>query len=358
MINISLNLLSMNFLVVDLNGTSCVYTHYLASGIKGDEDEVKILGKKKPEFLDVFDKLNPYLGFNTRFKLFNYVLNWAWLLFNYKKFDVVVVQWMQLLRYTSIEVLLLKYLQSNVKVIYVLHNIYPHNTKNSKILKRYNYLYKTLKNIAVHTDKVKNIIQKLNPNANVLRIEHGLFFEEFRQKSSQINQKKCLIVGYITKYKGVEDALHVLKFLKEKKIHLNLDIVGLCDSEYLKFLNEMINEFNLNDQVSILSEEVSTNFLIQKINQSTMLWLPYKKISQSGVSYTSIGLGKPFVGYDVGNFKDSFGDRGVAKIVEKNNIEAFSEAVTDILENENFYKKNIQNFSSQNLWDSNKIYLT
>jgi glycosyltransferase involved in cell wall biosynthesis len=102
---------------------------------------------------------------------------------------------------------------------------------------------------------------------------------------------------------------------------------------------------------------VHTNFLIDKINESEMLWLPYKKISQSGVACTSTGLGKPFVGYDVGDFKYSFGDKGVAKIVKEDNIEDFSEAVIEVLCNQDFYEKNIQKLSLQNLWDSNKITL-
>lgn len=34
-------------LVVDFNGTSSVYTHYLANGLRDVNNEVEILGKKK-----------------------------------------------------------------------------------------------------------------------------------------------------------------------------------------------------------------------------------------------------------------------------------------------------------------------
>jgi glycosyltransferase involved in cell wall biosynthesis len=344
-------------LIIDFNGTSSVYTHYLSEGLKDKNDELKILGKKKPEFLDVFENLNEYLGYKTRFKLLNYILNWCWLLINYKKFDVVVVQWLQLLKYTNIEIKLLNYLQYRVKLIYIIHNLYPHNTKNDKVVKRYNQLYKTSKNIAVHTNKVKNIISKLSPNANILRVEHGFFFKEFRQIETKINTNKCLMIGYISKYKGIEDALEVVKILKQKGIIVYLDIIGLAAPEYLNVLTKLTNDFNINDQVVILSKEVSTEYLINKINESKMLWLPYKKISQSGVSYTSIGLGKPFIGYNVGNFKYSFGDKGVAKIVKQDSIEDFSEAVIEVLGNEDFYKKNIEKLSSHNLWNFNKRIL-
>ena len=344
-------------LVVDFNGTSSVYTHYLSNGFKGEKNEVKILGKKKPEFLDVFENLNDYLGYKTRYKLLNYILNWYWLFRNYKKFDIVVIQWLQLLKYLNIEVKLLNYLQSKVKLIYILHNIYPHNVNNPKVIKRYNQLYKTAKNIAVHTDKVKNEISELTPYSNILRIEHGFFFKEFKSESPKVKYNKCLMIGYISKYKGIEDALDVIRILKEKGEEFTLDVIGLGDPEYLIILNELISKYKIRDRVNILSREVSTVFLINKIKQSTMLWLPYKNINQSGVSYTSIGLNKPFVGYDVGNFKESFGDKGVANIVKKNNSEAFSNAVVEVAKNMNIYEANISKLSSHNFWDSNRALL-
>lgn len=344
-------------LVVDFNGTSSVYTHYLSKGLKDKEDELKILGKKKPEFLDVFEDLNEYLGFKTKFKLLNYILNWCFLLVNYKKFNVIVIQWLQLLQYTSIEIKLINYLQSRVKLVYIVHNLYPHNTENKKITRRYDKLYKTCKNISVHTSKINKKVLELSPNANISRIEHGFFFNEFRHKVTKKQPKKCLMIGYISKYKGIEDALEVVKILKERGVIIDLEIIGLATPEYLNVLTKLIHDFNINEQVTILSEEVPTGFLISKINESRMLWLPYKNISQSGVAYTSIGLGKPFVGYNVGNFKESFGDLGVAKIVKKDSIEDFSNGVIQVFENEDFYRKNIETLSSQNLWKSNKTML-
>ena len=136
-------------LVVDFNCTSALYTHYFAKGLVGGNDEVKILGKKKPAFLDVFEDLNEYIGFNVGFKLLDYILNWFWLLFNYQKYDIIIVQWLQLLRYTNVEIKLINYLQSRVKLIYIVHNLYPHNIKNNKIIKRYKQLYRTTKNIEI-----------------------------------------------------------------------------------------------------------------------------------------------------------------------------------------------------------------
>ena len=47
-------------LVIDFNGTSALYTHYFSKGLVEGNDEVKIINKKKPSFLDVFEDLNEY----------------------------------------------------------------------------------------------------------------------------------------------------------------------------------------------------------------------------------------------------------------------------------------------------------
>lgn len=344
-------------LVVDFNGTSSVYSHYLAKGLINKADNVKILGKKKPEFLDVFDDLNEYIGYKSGFKFLDYVLNWSWLLVSYKKYDVIIIQWLQLLKYTNLEVKLLNYLQNKTKLIYILHNLYPHNSKDKRVINRYNELYSICNNIAIHTQTLKKTILDLNPRANVLDIHHGFFFKEFRKELLIEDNRKCLMIGYISKYKGVEDALRVVKNLNNKGVHISLEIIGLATQSYLSVLTNLISKLKIKDQVTILSQEVSTQFLINKINKASMLWLPYKNISQSGVTYTSIGLGKPFVGYDVGNFKCFFGDKGVARIVEKDNIEDFSKGVLNVLQNKCLYKENIHKLSSESLWDLNKSIL-
>lgn len=342
-------------LVVDFNGTSSIYTHYLSNGLKDVDIDVYILGKIKHEFLDVFKELNRYIGFKTGIKLLDYILNWFWLLLNYKKFDGIIIQWLQLLRYCSFEIDLVTFLQNRIPIVYIVHNVYPHNTKNHHIKKRYDLLYTKVKNIAVQTTEVFEIIRKINFKSNLINIQHGLFFKEFRINTNKLNTGKCLLVGYISKYKGVEDAIEIAKILKEKQIDFSLEVIGHGDSDYIKILNDRILSYNLLDRVKIHPKEVSTKYLIDKINDASMLWLPYKEISQSGVAYTSIGLGVPMVAYDVGNFREAFGNGLVSELAKKNDWIKFSESVEKVLIENNFYKKNIEEMFYSDLWETNKI---
>lgn len=344
-------------LVVDFNGTSSVYTHYLSNGLKSEKNQVKILGKKKPEFLDVFEDCNEYLGVKTGIKLIDYILNWFWLLINYKNFDGIVIQWLQLVKFFKLEVYIVSYLQSRIPLVYIVHNLYPHNSKKGKVRRRYNALYRTCNNIAVQTKEVKKTIKTINPKANIIRIEHGLFFKDFRKNRPQTVPTKCLMVGYVTKYKGVEDALRVVQKLKNQNIVVTLDIIGLGNPCYIDELNKKIESLQVSDRVKIISKEVSTKRMIDKISEASMLWLPYREISQSGVSYTAMGLGVPIVGYDVGNFKEAFGEKNISEIVSKGNIDEFSSAVIKIIENNIFYKRNIGKLFTNDLWKMNKTII-
>ncbi|MBD0831207.1 glycosyltransferase [Aestuariibaculum sediminum] len=346
-----------NILIVDFNGTSSVYTHYLSNSLKKNNTNVFILGKKKDDFLDVFNQTNKYLGINIGVKLLDYILNWLWLILNFKKFDRIIIQWLQLLKYTRLEVYLINFLQNRIPLVYIVHNVYPHNNNSLKIKKRYNFLYKTCINIAVQTKEIKTKILEINPYAKIFEIQHGLFFRELRDVHFNCNSNKCLLVGYVSKYKGVEDAIKIAKILSERGIGFSLEIIGFGDPSYLNELNKMVKDLNLSDKIKFISKEVNTKFLIDKIKEASMLWLPYKNISQSGVAYTSIGLGIPFVAYNVGNFKDAFGGKVAVEIVEKGNINEFSIAVEKLLVHSLTYKKNIRREFDNDLWDRNEYLI-
>jgi len=344
-------------LVVDLNGTSSIYTHYLANGLENHDREVFILGKFKPDFLDVFNITRKYLGLKTGFKLLDYILNWFWLIVNCKNYDTIVIQWLQLLKYTSLEVYLVNFIQKKTDLVYILHNVYPHNNESETIKKRYNLLYKKINKIAVQTSKIKSQLLKITPNKKVIEIEHGLFFKEFRNEKNLDYGNNCLMIGYISRYKGIEDAIQAIRILKNRNFDIELKIIGYGEPEYVKSLNLLIEKNNLQENISIIAKEVSTKFIIDSVKKSSVLLLPYKNISQSGVAYTAIGLAIPFVAYNVGNFKESFGKEKVAEIVSDGNIEEFSNAIEKVLINNIEYKKTIRSkFVTDNWEKNNKIY--
>lgn len=344
-------------LIVDFNGTSSIYTHYFANGLKSETNQVKILGKRKSEFLEVFNDNSKYLGFNLKFKLLNYFLNWFWLFYHKNKFDVIIIQWLQLIKYSTIEVYLTKKLQSKSKVIYIAHNVYPHRVTSARVIKNYNLLYNSVKNIGFHTSEVKNKILTISASPNFLKISHGLFFRNMNKGEFSKKGNFCLMVGYVAKYKGVEDAIKIVKILKDLKQDIRLEIVGLGDPKYIYKLNRLIQQKQLQHEIRITSKEVSTGFLIKKIQQSKMLWLPYQNISQSGVTYTSIGLKKTFVAYDVGNFKEEFGNKGMAKIVKFRDLNSFALGVIEVQLNEMKYLNKIEENYHRFNWELNKSIL-
>lgn len=349
-------------LVVDFNGTSPVYTHYFTKGITNKNTSVAILGKKKSQFLDTFKKVSLYINKGIGIKLVDYFINWGWLLLNANKFDVVIIQWFMLVRFSSIEILLVSYLQNRVKVIYIAHNIFPHNNKSKKVVNRFKRLYKKLKYIGAHTEEVKKAVLSIAPNAIVLNFKHGLFFNESaKHKPSKTFNNTCLIIGFISKYKGIEDAILVIEKLSKTKVEVVLKIKGYGNKRYINELNNLIHQKGLSSKIHIESRVLSTREIIKEIKGSCMLWLPYKAISQSGVSYTSLGLITPFVSYNVGNFKLLESEFQGSIAVEPGRIDLFAQAVEKVLLNNVELRKKIL-INSAGLrwaynWDELKIKL-
>jgi len=329
-------------LVVDFNGTSPVYTHYFTKGITNENTFVAILGKKKSQFLDIFKKVSLYINNGVGIKPVDYFINWGWLLLNANKFDVVIIQWLMLVRFSSIEIFLIGYLQKRVKVIYVAHNITPHNNKSKKVANRFKRLYKKLKYIGVHTEEVKKAVSSIAPNSIILNFKHGLFFNEnAKHRPSRTFNNTCLIIGFISKYKGIEDAILVMEKLSKKKVDVTLKIKGYGNKSYVNELNNLIHQKGLSSKIHIESRVLSTREIIREIKDSCMLWLPYKAISQSGVSYTSLGLKTPFVAYDVGNFKLLEKEFQGSIVVDPGRIDLFSQAVEKVLLNNVALRKKI-----------------
>ncbi len=344
-------------LVVDFNGTSPVYTHYFSEGLITPDRKVEVLGVKKSKFLDVFSDHMVYRGIKCKFKSLGYIVNWLWLLMNSNKYDVIIIQWLQLIRYSRFEVYLIQFLQSRNNLFYVAHNLYPHRHSSEKVRRNFDHLYRVTNKIAVHTTQLQNKILDITGPRKIYRAYHGLFFHDSKLDSNLFKKNSCIMIGYIAKYKGIEDAIEVVKLLREQGYIIDLQIIGAGPKSYINDLKKKITSYNLDHQIKIIGAEISSTKLVSIIQKVSMVWLPYKKISQSGVSYSSIGLKKPFVAYDVGNFKSEFGVLGVAEIAEPGDISDFSDRVKKVMNNSSFYKENIvkayENFS----WKRNESLL-
>lgn len=343
-------------LIVDLNGTSPVYTYYYAKSLKEFGYHVEILGAFKKSELEILKPEVDYISYDwIPTKLLRYIIGWLHLVFKTNSSVIIHFQWLQTLTVSPIELTLLKtLLYQGKKVCYTAHNLYPHNNNSNKTKKRYNTLYKTIRNILVHTDDAKDFFINSFKTNNIERIQHGLFFNELNLILETQDKKTLLMAGFVSPYKGHTDAIISFSRFIMKYPNSQLVIAGKGNQGYFDQLNELVTKFGLDEKVVFINKYLTSHELLGLYCSANVVLLPYQNIQQSGVIFTALGIGLPVVGYEVGGLTEVIINDKNGKLVPINNTDALAEAIEWAIANEISIKDSIGVLNSAFRWSNNK----
>lgn len=341
---------SKKILVIDFNGTSPTYTHYFSLALKEEGFNVYILGYKNETDLRIhFDQLK-YIGLNTKIRILNYFLNWFYLIFNSKSYCAIHIQWLPLLKFSDIDLFFVSWLKRrNRNIYYTVHNVFPHDEKRKAVKRRFKKLYNLLDNIVVNTDETIKTLRKMGINKNFIRINHGLFFKGFNQKT-KVTTNKMVMLGRICEYKGFDDAIRALKELKNLGHEFILHIEGSAEEDYFLKLKKRIKNYNLEQNIILLNGYLDVEKLIDLYTNAFVTLMPYKKIEQSGVAFTSLGLNIPIVAYKVGGLNEVIVDKVNGRLVDKDNVWDFRDSILWVFDNQLKLKDNLQNYNYEEYW--------
>ena len=230
-------------------------------------------------------------------------INYIYLLLHvaFKKIDTIHFQWLPFVEVVGIEkyiLYLLHVLSPQTKVILTIHNIYPHGVKSmsdsgkQKYKKRFRDTCRNIDNIIVHTESSKmEVIKEFDFVPDIISIvHHGVFIPKIRISKKEFLQKNKYVIlqfGLQTYYKGTDilvDAVNLLPAEYSEKIETR--IVGGVGESYLQELKGK----DSNSLIHWKSYFLSNDELYEEINNSDVLVLPYREISQSGVLLLSIAI--------------------------------------------------------------------
>ncbi|MBT2724008.1 glycosyltransferase family 4 protein [Bacillus sp. ISL-46] len=186
-------------------------------------------------------------------------------------------------------------------LVWTVHNLYPHNFKFKKL----EYLIRklTLKNcnlITVASNSIKNLV--INEfgieDSKIKIIEHGHYKGAYTK--SNINFRKrynisndsfvFLFVGAIKPYKGIEDLLHAFSKLESyDKVHLII-----AGKQYIG-MDRVLDKIKKNSRITLDLRFIPDNELVDLIETSNVVVLPYKNITTSGTAILACSLNKPIV---------------------------------------------------------------
>ena len=286
-------------------------------------------------------------------KLIEYFKGWKYVLRHAQKFDIIHIEWLSLLDYIGIELILIRsLLKKNPKVTYTVHDVTPLHDAGEKTIDRFSELYRIIPAIIVHSCFARNeLIKTFNVKPEKVYI-HDLapLLAESDNQEAPSERTRVGIIGTLSPYKGVFDAIRAYALIAGK-IRENLLLAGGISHEHKNQVQRLIRELNIDNKVTLIGRYLTIQEVIDLHKTIKVILLPYHRITQSGAALTSLSLGVPVVAYDVGAMAEMIENGKTGYIVPPQNIEALSNAVLNILNNDTVdFHTNCKQYAQSKSW--------
>ena len=218
-----------------------------------------------------------------------------------QKPEVLHFQWFPFMDFCSVDffyIYLIKKLRRKQRVIFTVHNVYPHgiSSQGKRIYKkRFMRMRKFIDFYISHTNSSKEELVNeyaLNPN-KVFIIPHGIFTPDYKKCNyKNVGGYNVIMYGNNLPYKGSDVLLDAVQLLPaDKKNKITVTIVGATPNEYLDLLRSKTVGLNVN----IIPLFVPDKQLYELIDKSNYIALPYRRITQSGVLLLALYFRKPLL---------------------------------------------------------------
>lgn len=254
---------------------------------------------------------------------------------------IIHFQWFPFLEFSPVEisyVRLLKWIRPKSKLVYTIHNVFPHSTiqtaKREKYKKRFLSIDKSIDHYIVHTETTaRELEQQFSIEKGRLTVvAHGIFKPNYQlRQNSVLNheaKKTIIFYGFNRRNKGADilvEATNMLPLELKKKVRVL--IVGRTSDEYLQELQEKAGDAD----VSIRPTFVPDNELYEMIENADYIALPYREISQSGVLLLALYFRKPLLVSDLPSFRETLKGFSADMFFETENPKSMCELIERML---------------------------
>lgn len=262
--------------------------------------------------------------------------------------DIYIINWLENIGYSKLGAVQFMFVRLGLwiikkrkkKIVWMFHNIHPHQGHNRISLWLYNYLFKNATLIISHSREAAKYVRK-HTSVKVLYVCHPVHPINIIENDIKVEACDVLIWGSVAPYKGIYE---FMEQATKRHSNLRIRVIGKCDNKSLAFI---INEF-CNDHITFENRKISFEELAACVKRSRYVLFPYvgSCVSSSGALIDTVVLGGNPVGPNVGAFKD-LADEDVCHIY-KDYDELFS-----ILEHQelSISDKAREDFCHNNSWD-------
>ena len=275
--------------------------------------------------------------------------------------DLVIFQWWH--PYFAPCYWIMKKVLKNIKVVYICHNVFPHerfpfDRRLTKLAlsKAYGYV--------VQSKMDGEDLREIQNNPNYIFTPHPTY-DTFKMSNIDKvaarelltieNSKKVLLFfGFVREYKGLKHLLNALPQIASQIKDIQLLVVGDFGEDRENYM-ELIKQLKIGKYVQIVEGYVPDDEVEKYFVAADLVVLPYESATQSGIVQIAYGFEKPVVVTSVGGLPDVVKDKKTGMVVEPKKPEAIAEAVVQFFTHEeadqyvNNIKKEAYRFSWQRM---------
>lgn len=163
------------------------------------------------------------------------------------------------------------------------------------------------------------------------------FFRPEKKRKKSSNCFQLITVGRLNKVKGHQYAIEAVKQVKERGLAVYLTIIG--EGKERKNLEKIINEYNLEDEVSLIGKKSQTtvkNYLLSS-DLYILAAVPVenqRRETQGLATLEAQACGLPAVVFDSGGVKFTILDNKTGFVVPEFDVASFAEKIEKLIKNE------------------------
>lgn len=248
--------------------------------------------------------------------------------------DLVIIQWWHPY-FAPCYQTITKHINRNVKILFVCHNVFPHERFPMDRLLTRKTLQKGNCYIVQSSQDEQDLVQII-PNARYVRAVHPTYnvFKMQNMTKTQARQllglkddeKVLLFFGFVRKYKGLDYLLKAMPKITQSLPDCRLLIVGDFGDDKDEY-TALINKEKIDNVISIHDGYIPDKEVEKFFAASDVVVLPYVSATQSGIVQIAYGFDKPVIATNVGGLPDVVTDGKTGFLVEKENPQAIADAV-------------------------------
>jgi glycosyltransferase involved in cell wall biosynthesis len=224
------------------------------------------------------------------------------------------------------------------KIILTVHDVVTHPGDMKNIMRTLTYIFrKKVSKIIVHGNYLKDQMlsksKKFKNKINV--IPHGALeiYKHWDKKTVGKEDNTILFFGRFSHYKGIDVLINAVRVIEKEIPNIKVIIAGR--GENFKKYENLIED---KKHFEIFNRFISNHEVPMFFRRASLVVLPYREASQSGVIPIAYVFGKPVVVSRVGSIPEVVEDGKTGFIVPPNNPEELAYAIIKILKNPELQK--------------------